>query len=400
MERIVHTQIYAHLNVNNLLSEAQFRFRNNHSTSTCIHKLLNDVYLNIDNGLMTGVVFLDLKKAFDTVDHTILLSKLRCFCFSDTAIDWMKNYPTGREQATKSMGHKSTFLPIKCGVPQGSILGPLLFISYMNDLSQYVNYCKLSLYADDTALYTSGRSQVDIMLNFRMELTIIDHWMHANKLTVNAKKTKYTIFGSKKQLRDKPDLNLTIGPDKIDRVNSFKYLGIILDEHLSFNEHVDYVVSKTSKKLGVIRKSREFPDRKTSLILYESLVLPHMDYCSLVYTNTTEVNIGRLQLVQNAVCRAILQADNRTHIDDMESELNLPNIHHRLEFQLSVECFKQINVPGNCLSHMFVKKETARRTRASNTNQMVVPRVRTNIGRNAFSYKGPAHGTDYHNRQD
>ena len=153
MERIIHTQLYDHLNVNNLLSEAQFGFRKNHSTSTCIHKLLNDVYLNIDNGLMTGVVFLDLIKAFDTVDHQILIRKLRLFCLSESSIGWFHNYLNDRDQSTKCMGHKSSYLPIKCGVPQGSILRPLLIITYINDIGQYINQCKLSLYADDTSIY-------------------------------------------------------------------------------------------------------------------------------------------------------------------------------------------------------------------------------------------------------
>ena len=166
------------------------------------------------------------------------------------------------------MGHKSGYLPIKCGVPQGSILGPLLFITYINDLGQYINQCKLSLYADDTALYTSGHTQIEIMLNFRLELSIVDHWMRVNKLTVNAKKTKYIVFGNRNQLKDTPDLNLTIGNERLERVSSFKYLGVILDEYLTFNAHVDYVVHKASGKLGILRKSREFIDRKTSLLLY------------------------------------------------------------------------------------------------------------------------------------
>ena len=182
-----------------------------------------------------------------------------------------------------------------------------------------------------------------------------------------------------------------IGVDKIERVSTFKYLGVLLDEYLSFNDHVDYVVTKASKKLGILRKSREYLDRKTSVLLYKSLVLPHMDYCSLIYTNTNEGNLNRLQLVQNAACRAILQADNRAHINYMHQELSLPTIRERLEFQLSMECFKQINVPNNSLSNMFTKKETGRNTRTSNTNMMIVPKVRTNMGRNAFSFKGPDH---------
>ena len=127
-----------------------------------------------------------------------------------------------------------------------------------------------------------------------------------------------------------------------------------------------------------------------------SLVLPHMDYCSLVYSNTTEHNLNQLQLVQNAACRAILQADRRTHIIDMHTELNIPSIRDRLDFQLSLECFKQVNNSGS-LSHLFIPKDTGRTTRSTNTKIMNVPRVRTNLGKYAFGYKGPNHWNGLNN---
>ena len=121
------------------------------------------------------------------------------------------------------------------------------------------------------------------------------------------KKKKYIIFGNGMQLQDKPDLNLTIRTNKIEWVFTFKYLGVLLDKYLTFNDHIDFAVSKASMKLVILRKSREYLDRKTAVFLYKSLVLPLMDYCSLVYTNTNEANLNRLQLVQNAACRTILQ---------------------------------------------------------------------------------------------
>ena len=228
---------------------------------------------------------------------------------------------------------------------------------YKNDLREYIQYCKLSLYTNDTALYTPGKSEVDIMLNFRIELTVIDRWIRANKLTVNAKKTKYIFFGTKQQLKEKKDLRLEIGNEPLERVPVFKYLGVLIDKHITFNEHIDCVVGQASKKLGIFWKSREYLNRKTSVLLYKSLVLPHMDYCSLVYTCTNNLNLNRLQLVQNAACRAILQADYRESIQAMHTELNLPTIEERLSFQLSTECHKYSNIVNTCLSHMFMVKE-------------------------------------------
>ena len=198
----------------------------------------------MDNGQMTGVVFLDLKKAFDTVNHNILLNKLNTFNLADQSISWFKNYLQDRFQSVKHQGETSSKLPLTCGVPQGSILGPLLFILYINDLSNYLIDSSISLYADDTALYATATTQVELMLNFRVELTIVTEWLKANRLTLNAKKTKYVIFGTKQQLKDKPDLHLTVGNEPIEWVTSTKYLGMILDDHLTFEEHINYVHSK------------------------------------------------------------------------------------------------------------------------------------------------------------
>ena len=148
----------------------------------------------MDKGMLTGVVFLDLKKAFDTVNHTILLRKLNSFNLSPRTIDWFTNYLGNRYQSVKCLGTKSEEKPLLCGVPQGSILGPLIFILYINNLGDYLLDSSVSLYADDTALYTSADSQVEIMLNFRVELSIVSKWLKANRLTLNAGKTKFIIF--------------------------------------------------------------------------------------------------------------------------------------------------------------------------------------------------------------
>ena len=165
-------------------------------------------------------------------------------------------------QAVKSLNTKSEYLPVSCGVPQGSILGPLLFILYINDLHEYLQECQISLYADDTALYTSAKSQIEIKLTFQIELTVVCEWLRANKLTLNANKTKYVIFGTRQKLTSKPDLNSTVGDNKIERVSSLKYLGVILDEHLTFDEHVAYILTKSSKKLGILRQARDYLNKK------------------------------------------------------------------------------------------------------------------------------------------
>ena len=178
-----------------------------------------------------------IKKAFDTVDNSILLRKLNTFNIGPLAIEWFDSYLRDRTQSVKSNGVKSEYRSINCGVPQGSILGPLLFILYINDLYTFLTDAAVSLYADDTALYTSAKTQIEIKLTLQIELTVVCEWLKANKLTLNANKTKHVIFGTKHHMTTKPDLKLHVGQDKISRVTSMKYLGVILDDHLTFDEH-------------------------------------------------------------------------------------------------------------------------------------------------------------------
>ena len=148
-----------------------------HSTTSCILSLTNSIFRNMEMGLYTGVVFLDLKKAFDTMDHTVLISKLKKYGFGDEAILWFTDYLSGRSQSCMVNGVKSDASNVTCGIPQGSILGPLLFIIYINDLPGYLEFANVSLYADDTAMLISSRSQVDLMLTLCMELHTVSEWL-------------------------------------------------------------------------------------------------------------------------------------------------------------------------------------------------------------------------------
>ncbi len=395
LERTVHQQVYDYLEENKILSEAQFGFRKRHSTTTCILNLLNDIYLNMDIGWYTGVVFLDLKKAFDTVNHTVLLRKLGMYGFSDESCQWFANYLGNRLQFAKVNGKISGGRTTLCGVPQGSILGPLLFIIYINDLYKYITDCKLNLYADDTALYTSNHSYIDLILSLRIEMATLSQWMLANKLTLNVKKTKFVIFGTKPKLLKIPERRMTleINNQEVEQVKSFKYLGFLLDESLNYQEHIDYVYTKSCQKLGAIRKCRNCLSNKLTLMLYKSLVAPLIDYCDIVYSNANKTDIAKLQLVQNTACQIILKAGARDHIDDMHRELKLDLLADRRRYHLLAECHKSIHADSHTPLKRFFKlniQNPNRRTRRLCKFNVLVPRVRTSAGQKAISFIGPS----------
>ncbi len=392
LEKVVHRQLNQFFQENKLFSEAQFGFRKNHSTVTCINTLLDNVFTNMDNGLLTGVIFLDLKKAFDTVDHQILLKKLHMYGVSPRCIEWFKSYLTGRKQVTVVQGTKSSPLDVACGVPQGSILGPLLFIIYINDMAEYLDQCQVSLYADDTAMYYGCRSQVDLMLTLRIELSTVSEWLKANRLTLNVAETKFCVFGTRQRLNNLADFELTINNQVIEQVSQVKYLGMILDESLNFNAHIDYTVKKASSRLGAVRRARKFLDVNTSLTLYKSLVLPYLDYGDTVFCTTSAYNLDRLQKLQNSACRSILCRERDSSVNEMHKDLSLIYLCEQRYIHMGVECYKSVHGGGDySLTRFFVPIHDVRPriTRATSRRKLHIPRVKTTVGSNAMRVRGP-----------
>ena len=392
LERVVHTQVYGFLQQHSLFSNAQFGFRKNHSTSSCILYLTDIIYKSIDIGNFTGVVFLDLKKAFDTVDHDILLKKLYKYSFGRESIDWFRNYVMNRKQLVKVNGVKSDVKDMVCGVPQGSILGPLLFILYIKDMVEYLVESRINLYADDTALYYSANDIENVMNVLSREMMCVGEWLRANKLTLNISKTKFIIFGSPHRLRNLPDIKLQLYGKEIERVDCMKYLGVLLDSSLSFEQHIDYLSDKASQKLGAIRKVRDLLDVSTTLTLYKSLVLPHFDYCDTVYMTSSLKNLNKLQLIQNSACRTILLANRYTSVVDMHNELKLTTLYIRRNLHMASECHRHIYFEGRAsLGHFYVPvlRHDTVQTRAEQSNRMFVPRTRTVAGDKAMSVRGP-----------
>ena len=279
-----------------VLTDGQYGFRSNHSTSLALTEFVEKVTSAIDKQESSIGVFIDLKKAFDTVDHKILLSKLQCYGIRGLALDWIKSYLANRGQYVCYNNSNSELKNIKCGVPQGSILGPVLFILYINDMCEVSKLLNIILFADDTSIFYLTRNIVDITCTVNNELEKLDIWFRVNKLSLNMNKTNFIMFTNKKQLR--PTVNIVLNGKNIEQVSHTKFLGVIIDENLTWREQIKTVETKVSKSIGVLYKTKDVLDIQSLRTLYQSLVEPYKSYCCEMWGNTYPSRVRKLSLLQ------------------------------------------------------------------------------------------------------
>ena len=239
LEKIMYNRLYSYLNDSNLFFQKQLRFREGHSTNHAHIQLINNVFYSFNQNKYTRGVFIDLSKAFDTVDHNILLKKLSLYGIKNNNLKWFSSYLSNSKQFIQAGAIKTSYEGITCGVPQGSILGPLLFIIYVNDLCNVSKILEPIMFADDANLFFSHKNIKDLFQAVNSELGKIFQWFNANKLSLNKDKTKYT-FTHKAREKDNLPLKLPalfINDKEIERVTSIKFLEVLFDEHLSWKDH-------------------------------------------------------------------------------------------------------------------------------------------------------------------
>ena len=395
-EKIVFDQLNQYLITNQILTPNQSGFRKGYSTCSSLLRTTNEWLVNMDKGLINGVVFLDLKKAFDTVDHDIMMKKLEFYGIKNTALRWFTSYLSHRTQVCKVGITISKSEKITTGVPQGSNLGPLLFLLYINDLPNCLDSSVPALFADDTNLTVSGSTTCEIQEKLEKDLNNIHMWLLANKLTLNVNKTEYMLIGSRqRQSQINTEPILSIGSESIKRVSSTKTLGVIVDECITWKDHIDKVAKKASKGIGILRRSKDLLDKDTLKTIYSAFVLPHFDYCALVWDNCSQTLQNKLQKLQNKAGRIITGDCYETPSDAVRTKLGWDTLQERREKQLETLMIQIMK--GNSIDYLrefFTISFNQTYQLRSNNHVLYLPKPNTNALKRSFSYKGAAAWND------
>ena len=367
LERLMYNRLLKYLNKYDLIYSHQFGFRTKHSPNLALIYLMDKISTAMDEGKYVIGLFLDFKKAFDTVNHEILLQKLSYYGIKDISLKWFESYLDNRSQYVDYNGTKSKNMKISCGVPQGSILGPLLFLVYINDLPQVSKKLFALMFADDSNMFISGTNLTELINTVNEEMINVVEWLRVNKLSLNLKKTHFIIFSKGRpsikintstrtnentnnnnnettKILFKPplpaDTKLIIDNVNVERKTCTKFLGVMLDERLSFQDHIKYIKGKIARGLGILYKSRTILNKQTLIQLYNSFLSPYLNYCITVWGNTLSTYLGPINSIQRRAVRVISNKTKRDDADPLFKELKILTFRELYAFNVQITMYK------------------------------------------------------------
>ena len=333
----------------------------------------------MDKGNYTGVLYIDLSKAFDTISHGTIITKLKSFGIIGTSNEWFTNYLFDRKQHVYYKGVMSSNQPLYCGVPQGSIIGPLLFLLHFNDAPKAIRHAKMIKYADDTALLISHKDVNVIETLLNIDLSNICHWLEKNELIINMKKgkTEFMVFGTNPRLKKLayPPIKLSYRNVPVCYTTSYTYLGVLLNNTLNLSEHLTKSFKKSTSRLRLLRRIRFAINAETAATIYNAMVIPLLTYCPMVITPSIEKQKRKLNILENRARKII----GRNFIT--------PDITTIMRKRCCVQVFRSLN--GNiCENFNSYFQLIDTRSGRSNGKTIRLPRIRLEAARLSFYFYG------------
>lgn len=391
LEKIVQEQLNEFLHKNKILSSTQSGFRSHHSTTTALLNVTDDLFRAYDANKNSCLILLDYSKAFDMLDHTTLGMKLEYFGVGDIALNFFQNYLNDRQQRVILNNVCSEFITLNKGVPQGSILGPLLFSIYTSDLCQHLTYCQSHQYADDTQVYHSFvydslGSAID---NINSDLDMIGRFSDAHGLILNENKTQVLVFGRNRDLiLNNPLFKITLKNTVLAPVNTCKNLGLNMDVDLRFGSHVNSLIQKSFGKLKLLYMYKDMLSTEAKLRISNSLILSHLDYCNVVYWPTLlQKDKDSLQKIQNACIRFSFNIRKFDHISRAFRDSGWFNLHERFQIHMSCLIYKINNVKTpQYLHEKLIKGSDIHERITRHCDLLNIPRHNSALFQRSFSY--------------
>lgn len=378
-EKIIKVRLNDFLKKFKILSEMQYGFREGKSTQDAILALTSKVYTALDESIPSLAVFIDLAKAFDTVSHAILVETLEQIGIRNCALDLFTSYISDRYQCVKIKNTLSDLEKIEYGVPQGTVLGPILFIIYLNGLFSTQSSGTIITYADDTAIYYSADSWPNLKSMVERDMGNIKDWFDHNLLTINFSKTFYVPFCSNKL--NIPDFGpLRLGDIYIEPTKEIKYLGVKIDSHLKWDAHINYVVRKIRTVLYKFKKLGEVLETKELKVLYYSLVESHLIYGILAWGSAAKTHLKNLEIIQKKILKIIFKKEQTYPSDALFEESGVLDVRQLFYFHCNVKQHNDQNYLTK-FEHMYSTRQRG--------HTYKVPFIKKTIGQKSYTYLGP-----------
>lgn len=378
LERIAYNKMLQFINSHNTISRNQFGFRKGHSCEMPLILATDQIREALDQHDDVLGIFLDMRKAFDTVDAKILLRKMEHYGFRGICLKWIESYLTHRMQIVKHHITRSTPRLVQCGVPQGSILGPLLFLLFINDLCDLDSAFSPFVFADDTTLFLRGNNLDEMAQTANTELERISTWLKTNKLSINLKKTHYMHFTLHTSKRNTP-MNIKIDGHPIHSCEFTKFLGLTIDNRMNWSHHINSIANKISRNIGVLKKVKGLLPRKSLIQIYNSLILPYLNYCHVIWAKAPRVHFERLVVLQKKAMRLICNVAPYSSTQDLFQQCGVMQLNDLYTYVSGILMFKYCNnlLPATFSSRFVLVPHILSNTRNAQKALFQFPKCRT-----------------------